>query len=344
MTKLAAAAVIIIAVFFATHYLGGSIDGANVAWGDVLEQVGTFRPYTCTVVVQDEDAPARTRSVTHFSLTKRREIRSSGEIVIFDLAVPKTLLLVPDKKYAIERMSDTEPRTDFDLLRYVSVMHENAMEELGVKVIEERKAKGFRCANEYNDTTIWVDIETKLPVHFETIHVQTGRRIITNQFEFDVDLDESLFSTTAPEGYTVEKVEKGDVTELTKFARSTTEEDLAEGLRAVAIFLDGEFPPGVELRKLQATLREYIKQKNLSESETKERLAPVSEKWTKAHWYINQLRGVLRARDFHYAGGGVKLGDAGKAIIWWQPKDSETYRVIYGDLSVREVEPESLPK
>ena len=344
ITKLAAAAAMIMAVLIGVHQLGGSIDGANVVWGDVLEQVGTFRPYACTVVVQDEGAPAHTRSVIHFSLTKRREIRSNGEIVIFDLSIPKTLLLVPDKKYAIERMSDTEPRTDFDLLRYVSVMQENAMEELNVKVIEERKAKGFRCANEYNDTTIWVDIETKLPVHFETIHVQTGRRIITNQFEFDVDLDESLFSTTAPEGYTVEKVGKGEVTELTKFKRSTTEEYLVEGLRAVAIFLDGQFPPEIELRKLQETLREYIKKNDLSESEVKERLSPVSEKWTKAHWYTRLLRGEMDVRNFHYAGGGVKLGDAGKPVIWWQPKDSETYHVIYGDLSVREVEPESLPK
>ncbi|MHC4460313.1 MAG: hypothetical protein ACYS6W_14385, partial [Planctomycetota bacterium] len=47
---------------------------------------------------------------------------------------------------------------------------------------------------------------------------------------------------------------------------------------------------------------------------------------------------------YHYAGKGVKLGDADKAIFWYQPKDSTTYRVIYGDLSVKEVSPENLPK
>jgi hypothetical protein len=344
ITKFAAAAAMIMAVLIGLHQLGGSIDGANVTWGDVLEQIGTFRPYTCTVVIQDEGARAQTKSVAYFSLARRRETHSNGTIVIFDLAIPKTLLLSPDKKHAIEKMLEGEPTTNFDLLHYVRAMQENPKEELDVKVIEQRKAKGFRSATEYNDITVWVDIETKLPVHVEVIHVRTGRRISNSQFEFDVDMDESLFSTTAPEGYAVEKVGKGKVTELTKFARSTTEEDLVEGLRAVAIFLDGEFPPDIELRKLQAALREYIKQNNLSESEIKERLTPVSEKWTKAHWYINQLRGYLRARDFHYSGGGVKLGDADKPVIWWQPEDSETYRVIYGDLSVRDVEPESLPK
>jgi hypothetical protein len=342
-TKLVAAAIIIAAII-AIHYLGGSIDGANVAWGDVLEQIGTCRPYTCTVVVQDEGAPAHSRSVTHLSRTQRRELHPNGTIVVFDLAIPKMLTLDPNKKQAIEKMLDGEPKTNFDLLRYVSAMQENSMEELGVDVIEGRKAKGFHSASEYNDCTVWVDIETRLPVRFDVIHVRTGRQISTNDFEFDVHIDESLFSTTAPEGYNVEKIEKGEVSELTKFARSTTEEDLVEGLREVANFLDGEFPPDVELRKLQATLRQYIEQNNLSEAEIKDRLTPVSEKWTKAHWYIRQLRGYLKARDFHYAGGGVKLGDAGKPVVWWQPEDSETYRVIYGDLNVREVEPESLPK
>jgi len=39
----------------------------------------------------------------------------------------------------------------------------------------------------------------------------------------------------------------------------------------------------------------------------------------------------------------VKLGDASKAIFWYQPKDSEIWRVIYGDLSVKDVNEEDLP-
>ena len=48
--------------------------------------------------------------------------------------------------------------------------------------------------------------------------------------------------------------------------------------------------------------------------------------------------------QWKYAGAGVKLGDANTAIFWYQPKDSATYRVIYGDLSVKDVAPENLPK
>ncbi len=48
--------------------------------------------------------------------------------------------------------------------------------------------------------------------------------------------------------------------------------------------------------------------------------------------------------DAHYAGKGVSLGAADTPIFWYRPKDSETYRIVYADLSVREAEtPPSVP-
>jgi hypothetical protein len=343
ITKLTAVAVIIVALIFGFNIIGGP-DIASVTWADVLEQISGFRPYTCTVTVQYKGTPSLSKSVMIFSLTQRREVYPNGTIIVFDLAVPKTLTLVPENKYAIERMSDSPPGKDFDLLGLVNSMYNRPANEIGVQKIEGRVTKGFHSLSKVNDITVWADVQTKLPVRIEIIHVGKGRKIIYTEFKFDVEFDESLFSTTAPEGYTVEKVERGGLTELQKFVRSTTEEDLIEGLRAVAVFLGGEFPPEIELSKLQKALRQYIEQNNLSESEVKERLKPVSEKWTKAHWYTMLLRGEMEVGNFYYAGEGVKLGDANTPVIWWLPKDSETYRVIYGDLNIRDVSPENLLK
>ena len=48
--------------------------------------------------------------------------------------------------------------------------------------------------------------------------------------------------------------------------------------------------------------------------------------------------------DAHYTGKGVSLGAADKPIFWYRPKDSEKYRVIYADLSVRDAyTPPSVP-
>jgi hypothetical protein len=47
--------------------------------------------------------------------------------------------------------------------------------------------------------------------------------------------------------------------------------------------------------------------------------------------------------QWHYAGADVELSDADTPIFWYLPKDSETYRVIYGDLSAEDVAPKNLP-
>ncbi len=345
ITKLAAAAVIIIAALIVIHYSGSSIDGTSVAWADVIEQISNFRPYACTYTVFDEGTLVRSYRSMRFSLTQRREIRFDGTILVYDLAIPKLLTIVPEKKYAIERILDAQPTTDPDIFKMADSMQNissGGVQELGIREIDGHIAKGFRSKSEYNDITIWADVQTKLPVQLEIIHVGRGKKIIISEFEFDIDFDEALFSTTAPEGYTVEKLDKREVTELTKFKRSTTEKDLIEGLRALAIFLDGRFPPKIELDELRETLKGYIAQNNLSDSEIEERLAPVSEKWTKAYWYTMLLKGEMEAGDFHYAGDGVELGDSDTPVIWWLPKDSKTYRVIYGDLSVKDVAPENL--
>ena len=42
--------------------------------------------------------------------------------------------------------------------------------------------------------------------------------------------------------------------------------------------------------------------------------------------------------DWHYVGGGVELGEADMPICWWKPAGSQTYRVVFGDLSVRDLD------
>jgi hypothetical protein len=53
----------------------------------------------------------------------------------------------------------------------------------------------------------------------------------------------------------------------------------------------------------------------------------------------------LPKTEWHYQGGGVKLGDAKTAIFWYKPQDSDTYQVLHGDLRVdKDVAETGLPK
>ncbi|MHC4284688.1 MAG: hypothetical protein ACYSWZ_17215 [Planctomycetota bacterium] len=121
----------------------------------------------------------------------------------------RILTLYPDKKQAIEMtLTDMGPAKDPDLLRILAGRQDGTEEDLGITEIEGRKVKIFHSPDKINDFTVWADVETGLPVRIELLQEQLKRTIVMEEFEFDVDFDEALFSVTAPKGYSVKKVEK----------------------------------------------------------------------------------------------------------------------------------------
>lgn len=206
-TKWATVAIVvaIIAVVIGINPWGG---GPTLAFADVIEQIQNFRPYTCVETVQQKGRPAYTCGLMRLSLTQRREVRPDGTITVFDLSQMKSLTLLPKKKLAVEKTYiDRKSAKDPDILQMLCGMKNGIAEDLGMKEIDGRTVQGFRKTDEYNDITIWADIETRLPIRAEFLHVKTGQTIVMSDYNFDVDFDESLFSTTAPEGYTVEKID-----------------------------------------------------------------------------------------------------------------------------------------
>lgn len=74
------------------------------------------------------------------------------------------------------------------------------------------------------------------------------------------------------------------------------------------------------------------------------------EAWEKPDVAQNMLNSLLfvanlpKESNWRYAGNGVKLGIADKPIFWYLPSGSSKYRVIYGDLNVKDVNEANLPK
>lgn len=51
-------------------------------------------------------------------------------------------------------------------------------------------------------------------------------------------------------------------------------------------------------------------------------------------------------QSFRYVGKGVKLGDKDRIVCWYKLKnatDAQAYRVVYGDLSVKDMAAKDLP-
>jgi hypothetical protein len=56
------------------------------------------------------------------------------------------------------------------------------------------------------------------------------------------------------------------------------------------------------------------------------------------------LRDLKPENDSHYAGKDVKLDTPDRPIFWYKPTGAEKYRVIYADLSVKDMTPDDVKK
>ena len=113
-------------------------------------------------------------------------------------------------------------------------------ESLGEKDIDGRRVVGFRLSSPAAVISVWGDPKTGLPVRIEmTMAMMPNMKITMSDFEFNVDMDESLFSVEPPAGYEVGSF----------FIRTPTiddspaeEKDLIEMFRYYSELSGGPFP------------------------------------------------------------------------------------------------------
>ena len=209
ITKLAAAAVIITAVLIGIHHFGSPIE--SVAWAEVVEQINNYTKYKCRQRIVREQGPEYpTMQVYHLNLSQRRQEVEDGSIHIIDLRGKDaiTVELYPDQmKATVTKLIGFGPRKDPHIIEMVKQFEQESTERLGTKKKNGKILHGFRHQpDKYNDFTVWVDPQTKLPVEIELKHPQAGQTIFLDQFEFDFELEPSAFSTDVPDGYEVKTI------------------------------------------------------------------------------------------------------------------------------------------
>lgn len=333
MIKIAAAAVIIIAVL-----IGINPFKSTITFAQVVEPILNAKTVICDLIIGSDE----TNPVTHEIIVDSRIRRTMSNLpnmtMIIDLDGESMLVLDTEEKTAayVDIQGDVRDRTQnyVTFLRQAinEVQKNSNIEELGEQVIDGQKAVGFKGSGPNEEVTIWADPKTARPIRIEA---QIGQEFafIMKNFEFDVAVDDSLVSMEVPAGYVLQE-------KSIDFSDST-EKDFVESLRIWAeIIGDGTFPDAIgteSAMKAMPTLVQKLTQMQLSEEEGTQ-LGTSFGKGMMFH-QILETQG-----EWNYAGAGVKLGDADTAIFWYQPQDSATYRVIYGDLNVKDVTPEDLPK
>lgn len=327
---------------------------ASVAFADVKERIEQAKTIQMTLTTETQmNGKPFTMQMKIMSrepgLMRMETATPNGpaSIAITDVTAKKMLVLDVAKKTAMVINLDALPtsgKADSLSQDWLAGLRKqlnlNGVETpLGQQVVEGKEATGFRVANKDSDLEIWADKATgkplliKMGIHMPGLPASTStmRDII-----LDGELPDSLFSLTLPEGYTLQPMAWN--------TSQPSENDLAAGMKILAEVNDGVFfdklTPGMEevLRKSKQSNSRISEFDKMSPAEQMEKITqPIMR------MVMFAMQQGQKGNDFHYAGKGVKLGDAGAAVAWWKGKEAGMYRVLYGDLTFKDLPAEKLP-
>jgi outer membrane lipoprotein-sorting protein len=129
------------------------------------------------------------------------------------------------------------------------------------------------------------------------------------------------------------------------------EKPLIEMLRIYAALQNGLLPPTLDPSDVESGIKAPL------EKESKAKNGKSREAWMKAELMkrsvgiaimcsqgLGFLRGLKPENDLHYVGGGVKLGTPDRPIFWYKPTGWNKYRVLYADLSIKELTADEVKK
>jgi len=333
MTRIAAVAAVVIVAALGINY----IMTPSVTWAQVIEPILNARTIAFDMIIGGEESGLTMRDIVVGSRIRRTMSNMPNMTQVIDTDNAKLLGLDTQAKTAVyvDIKGDLGDRTRsyIEFVRQViRQLQEGQVQELGEQTIDGQKAIGFVGKGQNEEVKIWADPRTALPIRIEAKIGQEFSFIMKN-FQFDAAVDESLVSMDVPEGYTLQKtnIDLGNA----------TEQDFVESLRIWAeIIGDGTFPQAIGTESTMKAMPTLV-QKLTAMQVTEEKGTQIGMGFAKGMLFHQTLESQ---GQWKYAGAGVKLGDAQTPIFWYQPKDSATYRVIYGDLSVKDVAPENLPK
>jgi len=334
MTKIAAAAVILIAVVL----IGINPFGSSVTWAQVIEPILNAKIVIFDMILGTDDTGVVSHEIVIGSRMRKTMSNMPNMTMIIDTDNAKLLGLDNDAKTAVyvDITGDLGDRHRSYIKFVRQIIHQlqdGQVEELGEQTIDGQKAILFVGKGQNEEVRIWADPETAHPIRIEA---QIGQEFsfTMKNFEFNAAIDESLVSMNVPEGFTLQKTDIA--------LGNASEEDFVESLRIWAeIIGDGTFPAVIGSQSAMSDMPTLVQKVDAMQI-TEEQGTQIGMSFARGLMFHQMMEN--QGGQWHYAGAGVKLGDASKPIFWYQPQNATTYRVIYGDLSVKDVAAENLPK
>lgn len=374
MIKLAIAAILVVIIFLSLNLFES---GGSTAFGRALEQITKAKTITWSTtyyshVTSEDEKRSWIETDTHRlsykspglyreeKLDENMQIRS---VTITDTVNLEEITLNPVKKEATIRklaLTNYDPEGPFVWVR-------KEINEADLKLVGERDGKDgrvnvFRMA--FRDTAndkdwsydFWIGKRSKdlAAVQVpgtdifdpendpafgkqpeELWYKRTPVGHINHDIRFGMKLKDSLFELAVPEGYTVEDIARKQV----------TEKEMIDFLGVLVDYNDKIFPAQLFVTSIK--LNEIEAKPENSRTEAEQKLLETTNYYKKANLNLMPIGHFLKEyavdKSFRYIGKGVSLGDQNRIVCWYKLKDSDGYRAVYGDLSVKDVGAEELP-
>jgi len=357
ITKLAAAAVIIIGVYLGLQFLRGP-DIATVAWSEVVNNIEKVRAFTYRMKLSMKDMPGpkekdsmkmeieawisqelgmRLNSYMEGELVSKTYVLMSEGAVISVIPQAKQYVRMTLTGELFEKVQEDngDPRKmvdEFMKCEYTKLKR-STIDGNEVEGIESRDPKitGGMFGNVVS--RLWVAVENDLPVRMEVVGYSNGTKVldmVVDEFRWNVEIDAAEFEPNIPEDYKL----------IADIQMSSDEKSVIEGLRFFAELTGGKYPSEMSLTKVTQELQDAVEARFAEKPED-----ALGEEYVQKMVSLQMLftfyAGLVAGdKDPAYYGHKVTAEFPEAVLMRWKVDDK--YRVIFGDLTVGDVTPDEL--
>ena len=332
-----AGAAMVIAAIVIWWLAGGGVRTASADFAEMLRRVRQANTVAYDQILRVPGQPETEVRILMARSGRARVTASDGKVAVFDLVQRKLLRLLPDTKTAVLRplalgSAHYDPLDD---LRRAKV---SAGRFVGRETLDNQEAVVYQVVAPQGRMRVWVDPDEELPIRIEVrSRVANALESLTilKNFNWNRPIPDSKFSLDVPPGYTL--------------APPPPEASLIRLLRICARMNDGSFPARLDARTVfESVLRNGQPADNSYGAHTG--VTPIitdGDDRTKETYKacLHGLAFVEQVNEngtWQYVGQGVRLGDGAARVCWWKPPGTASFRMVYGDLQVRNVTAERL--
>ena len=323
-----------------------STKATTSAYAQVIEQVREARSMAYMRIITHVNESRQRKSKIYIAADGRmrtdhfgNEDSVQGVSISDETGIPRIILEPRTKEATVMREPDSDRkskpggrgRRELDKFEKFRELANKPERQLGERVLDGRPVTGFVGKRGDQEYTIWIDsasgqlarieydfIETSMKGGGEIVDRKPAHAVLSD-FQFNPELDDSLFSWEVPPGYTVWK-------------RPTQprggEASIIEALRGYTQHTGGTFP---------ASLTDWDEWSNLlSKDSVGGAPGPQTLRVMSHLGAISTFLDALPKDEYAYLGSGKSTEDKG-AMIFWYKKPDGVYRAIYDDLMIKDV-------